>query len=93
VNINPNNTLEIYAPKEGIFKDEYIQEKLETNAGWNFPSPDEEWIRGYGSELTDFIDCFRENKEPVSGLMLAEDTIRVIYSAYVSAEEGRRVAV
>jgi predicted dehydrogenase len=93
VNINPNNTLEIYAPKEGIFKDEYIQEKLETNAGWNFPSPDEEWIRGYGSELTDFIDCFRENKEPVSGLMLAEDTICVIYSAYVSAEEGRRVAV
>ncbi len=93
VNINPNNTLEIYAPREGIFKDEYIQEKLETNAGWNFPSPDEEWIRGYDGELTDFIDCFRENKKPVSGLMLAEDTMRVIYSAYVSAEEGRRVTV
>jgi predicted dehydrogenase len=93
VNINPNNTLEIYAPKEGIFKDEYIQEKLETNAGWNFPSPDEEWIRGYDGELTDFIDCFRENKKPVSDLMLAEDTMRVIYSAYVSAEEGRRVTV
>jgi predicted dehydrogenase len=93
VNINPNNTLEIYAPKEGIFKDEYIQEKLETNAGWNFPSPDEEWIRGYDGELMDFIDCFRENKKPMSDLMLAEDTIRVIYSAYVSAEEGRRVTV
>ncbi len=93
VNINPNNTLEIFAPKEGIFKDEYIQEKLETNAGWNFPSPDEEWIRGYDGELSDFIDCFREIKEPVSSLMLAEDTVRVIYSAYVSAEEGRRVKV
>ena len=93
VNINPNNTLEIYAPKEGIFKDEYIQEKLETNSGWNFPSPDEEWIRGYDGELMDFIDCFHENRDPVSGLMLAEDTIRVIYSAYVSAEEGRRVMV
>ncbi len=93
VNINPNNTLEIYAPKEGIFKDEYIQEKLETNAGWNFPSPDEEWIRGYDGELTDFIDCFREKRKPVSDLTLAEDTMRVIYSAYVSAEEGRRVTL
>jgi predicted dehydrogenase len=93
VNINPNNTLEIYAPREGIFKDEYIQEKLETNAGWNFPAPDEEWIRGYDGEFTDFIDCFREGNRPVSDLMLAEDTMRVIYSSYVSAEEGRRVTL
>lgn len=92
-NINPNDTLMIYAPKEGIFKDEYIQEKLETNGGWNFPAPDEEWIRGYDAELTDFIDCILEQKEPLSGLTLAEDTMKVIYSAYVSAEEGRRVAL
>jgi len=91
VNMTPNNGIQIYAPREGIFKDEYIQEKLETNGGWNFPAADEEWIRGYDAELADFIDSIREQREPLSGMLLAEDTMRVIYSAYVSAEEGRRV--
>jgi predicted dehydrogenase len=91
VNITPNNSIQIYAPREGIFKDEYIQEKLETNGGWNFPAADEEWIRGYDAELADFIDSIHEQREPLSGMLLAEDTMRVIYSAYVSAEEGRRV--
>jgi predicted dehydrogenase len=93
VNITPNNTLQIYAPRAGIFKDEYIQEKLETNGGWSFPAADEEWIRGYDTELKDFVDSIREKREPLSGLLLAEDTMRVIYSAYVSAEEGRRVEI
>lgn len=93
VNITPNNTLQIYAPREGIFKDEYIQEKLETDGGWNFPAADEEWIRGYDAELEDFIDSIREQREPLSGLLLAEDTMRVIYSAYVSAEEGKRIEI
>jgi hypothetical protein len=55
------------------------------NAGWNFPSPDEGWVRGYEGELTDFVDCFREGRTPVSDLVLAEDTTRVIYSAYARA--------
>ncbi|MEI6877221.1 MAG: Gfo/Idh/MocA family oxidoreductase, partial [Spirochaetota bacterium] len=85
--------LKVYAPRAGIFGDEYIQEKLETNGGWNFPAPDEEWIRGYDAELLDFVECFQEGREPVSNLTLAEDTMRVIYAGYVSAEEGRRVAI
>lgn len=93
ININPSDTLKIYAPEHGIFGDEYIQEKLETNGGWNFPAPDEEWIRGYDGELQDFIDCFREKREPESNLTLAEDTMKVIYAGYVSAEEGRRVSL
>ncbi|OGS33811.1 MAG: hypothetical protein A2293_12130 [Elusimicrobia bacterium RIFOXYB2_FULL_49_7] len=90
-NINPNDTLQVFAPQAGLFKDEYIQEKLETDGGWNFPAPDDEWIRGYDGELTDFIEAFREGREPVSNLALAEDTLKVIYAAYVSAEEGRRI--
>ncbi|HSV56876.1 MAG TPA: Gfo/Idh/MocA family oxidoreductase [Magnetospirillaceae bacterium] len=93
VNINPSDTLKVYAPRAGIFEGEYIQEKLETDAGWNFPAPDEDWVRGYDAELTDFIRCFQEKREPESGLELAEDTVKVIYAAYLSSEEGRRVAV
>ncbi|MDP3179721.1 MAG: hypothetical protein Q8M76_17565, partial [Spirochaetaceae bacterium] len=93
VNINPNDALEVYAPRPGIFGDEYIREKLETDAGWNYAAPDEEWIRGYDAELQDFVDCFRSGRTPLSDLALAEDTVKVIYSAYVSAEEGRRVPI
>ena len=66
-------------------------EKLETKAGWNFASPDEDWVRGYPQELEDFVDCLRTGREPVSGLDLACQTVEAIYAAYLSAEKGGRV--
>ena len=90
-NINPNNAVEVYAPDPKILGDEYIAEKLETKAGWNFASPDEDWMRGFPQELEDFIDSIRKGKEPMSGLKLAEDTMEVVYAAYLSAEKGQRV--
>jgi predicted dehydrogenase len=93
VNINPNSAMEIYAPDPHVFGDEYIAERLETKAGWNFPSPDDHWMRGYAQEMEDFVDAVLYDKEPASGLDLAKDTVEVIYAAYVSAEEGKRVAI
>jgi predicted dehydrogenase len=91
VNINPNDTVMAYAPDPQIFGDEYIAEKLETKGGWNFASPDEDWVRGYPQELEDFVDSLLTGREPVSGLALATETVRAIYAAYLSAEEGMRV--
>jgi len=91
VNINPHNALEVYAPEPHIFGDEYIAEKLETKAGWNFPSPDEDWMRGYPQELEDFIEAILLNREPVSGMDLARDVVKTIYAAYASAEKGMRI--
>jgi predicted dehydrogenase len=93
VNINPNNAIEIYAPETHIFGDEYIAERLETKAGWNFPSPDDNWMRGYAQEMEDFVDAVLLDREPASGIDLAKDTVEVIYAAYVSAEEGKRIAI
>jgi predicted dehydrogenase len=93
VNINPNNAVEIYAPDTYVFGDEYISERLETKSGWNYPSPDDNWMRGYAQEMEDFIDAVLFDREPVSGMELAKDTVEVIYSAYVSAEEGRRIVI
>jgi predicted dehydrogenase len=90
-NINPNNAVEVYAPDPNIFGDEYIAEKLETKGGWNFASPDEDWMRGYPQELEDFIESILQAKEPMSGLDLAQDTMEVVYSTYLSAEKGQRV--
>ena len=88
VNINPHNALEVYAPEPHIFGDEYIAEKLETKAGWNFPSPDEDWIRGYPQELEDFIDAILFDREPVSGIELAKEVVEAFTRAYASAEKG-----
>ena len=91
VNINPNTSLVVYAPDGTIWGDEYLSEKVETKGGWQFPSPDEDWMRGYPQEMEDFVDAVREGREPLSGALLAHETVEVIYAGYVSAQEGRRV--
>jgi predicted dehydrogenase len=89
--INPNTGMQLYAPDAGIWGQEYISEKVETRAGWQFPNPVEHWMRGYAEELTDFVEAIREGREPVSGGDLARETVEVIYAGYLSAAEGRRV--
>ena len=91
VNINPNTSLQVYAPDGQVWGDEYLTEKVETKGGWQFPSPDEDWMRGYPQEMEDFVSAVGEGREPLSGLLLAHETVEVIYAGYVSAEEGRRV--
>ena len=90
-NINPNTTVAAYAPDGAVWGDEYITEKVETKAGWQFPSPEEDWMRGYPQELADFVDAIRERREPLAGALLAREVVEVIYAGYVSAENGRRV--
>ncbi len=92
-NLNPNNACVAYAPAPDIFGDEYITEKIETKGGWTLPSPEEDWNQGYPQEMADFTAAIGENRRPTSGLMLARDVTIVLYAAYVSAEEGRRIAL
>lgn len=91
VNINPNNSLVVYSPEGTIFGSEYITEKVETKAGWQFPSPDEDWMRGYPQEMEDFVNAILEDRDPISGPDLAYETVEIIYAAYLSAETGKRV--
>jgi predicted dehydrogenase len=90
-NITPNTTVTAYAPDAAVWGDEYISEKVETKAGWQFPSPEEDWMRGYPQELADFVDAIRDRREPLSGGALAREVVEVIYAGYLSAASGRRV--
>jgi predicted dehydrogenase len=90
-NITQNDALETYAADAEAFGNEYFTEKLETRAGWNRPSCDEDWFRGFAQETADFVQAIRSGKAPHSGIDLAVDCVDVIYAAYVSSEEGRRV--
>lgn len=90
-NMTPNDGLLIYSPDGQAFGSEYLHEKIETRVGWITTAPDEDWVRGYPQEMQDFIEAIASGREPVSGLRLAADVVEVIYAAYQSAEEGRRI--
>jgi len=92
-NMTANDAIETYAPDASAFSGEYFTEKLETKAGWNRPSCDEDWFRGFPQEMEDFVGAIRENREPRSGIDLAVECVNVIYAAYLSAEKGSRVMI
>ena len=48
-------------------------------------------MTGYPAELQDFAESVALGREPLSGGPLARDVLAVIYAAYLSAAEGRRV--
>ena len=66
-------------------------EKVGTKAGWSYPSVDEEWLLGYPQEMRDFVESVAYDREPLATSDLGRRVVEVIYSAYQSAEEGRRV--
>ncbi len=80
-----------FAPDPGIFADEYIMEKVGTKAGWSYPSIDEEWLLGYPQEIRDFVEAVAYGREPLATAELGRQVVEVIYAAYQSAEEGRRI--
>lgn len=92
-NMSPNTCCEVFAPDKCVFQDEYITEKTETKAGWSFPSPDEDWVRGYPQEMEDFIESVVLDRDPISDGDLAKQVVEVIYSSYLSAEEGSEVEI
>lgn len=87
-NLNPVDALETFNPKEEILCDVYITEKLGTKQGWSRPAPDEAWQHGYPQEFQDFMESIYHDREPLSGIELARDTIATIYAGYLSAERG-----
>jgi len=92
-NLDPNTTCLAYAPDPSIFGDVFLNEKLETSAGWSFPTVDHQWMSGHQQELQDFAEAVAHGRPPLSGLELAEEAITVAYALYVSAEQGRRLSL
>ena len=87
-NLNPIDALETFNPREDIFRDVYVTEKIGTKQGWSHPAPDEAWQHGYPQEFQDFMESIFHDREPLSGIELARDTIAAIYAGYLSAERG-----
>jgi myo-inositol 2-dehydrogenase/D-chiro-inositol 1-dehydrogenase len=69
----------------------YAMEKADTTVGWSFTVFEEVFNQGYPHELKHFVDCVRNNKEP---LVTGEDgrvVLELMYAAYASAGQGKKI--
>jgi predicted dehydrogenase len=66
-------------------------EKVGAKSGWCYPSIDEEWLLGYPQEIRDFTEAVAFDRKPLATAQIGHQVVKVIYAAYLSAEEGRRV--
>jgi predicted dehydrogenase len=80
-----------FAPDPVIWENAYIMEKVDHKGGWSFPSVDEQWMLGYDREIQHFVECVANDSQPLSTAELGRDVVEVVYAAYQSAEEGRRI--
>ena len=91
--LTPNDALRSYAVKEGAFGDEYLMEKLSGQAGWSTPMPNEDWSSGQQGLVQATADHIGSGKHGEVDGELGLEVVRLVYSAYVSAAEGRRVTI
>lgn len=89
--ITPNDHLMTYMTEEEKLENIYITEKVDRKTGWQFVCLEEEWARGYNQEIQDFMECVAYERQPLSGIDLAQETVKAIYGGYWSAEAGKRV--
>jgi predicted dehydrogenase len=90
-NLTMSDLMSTYFLDEDNLNDVYISEMLPSKTGWNKPFLEDEIIRGYTDEMRDFMDAILFDKEPKSGFDLACETIKIIYAAYLSAQQGSKV--
>ena len=81
------NSIQTYSTK-GIG---YAVEKAGNTVGWSFTMYEEIWNYGFPQEFEHFVDCVKNDRQP---LVTGEDgkaVMEIIFAAYESAGTGRKV--
>jgi predicted dehydrogenase len=90
-NVAPTDYFQTYFLDEDNIEDIYLAEMIPNKLGWNRSFVSDEVLRGYAGELQDFVECVAYDRKPVSDYDLAAESVKLVYAAYLSAEEGRRI--
>ena len=69
----------------------YAMEKADTTIGWSFTVFEEVFNQGYPHELKHFIDCVQQDKQPCVTGEDGRAVLEIIYAAYASAAQGKKV--
>jgi predicted dehydrogenase len=70
---------------------DYAVEKAGSTVGWSFTIYEEIWNYGFVQEMAHFVECVRDNKQP---LVTGEDgraVMEAVFAAYESAGSGKKV--
>jgi predicted dehydrogenase len=81
------NSIQTYSTK-GVG---YAVEKAGNTVGWSYTMYEESWNYGFPQEFAHFVDCVKNDKQP---LVTGEDgkaVLEIIFAAYESAGSGRKV--
>jgi predicted dehydrogenase len=71
----------------------YAVEKAGETRGWSFTMFEELWNYGFPQEMQHFVDCVREDREPLETGADGKAVLEAIFAAYESARMGRKVAL
>jgi len=69
----------------------YAVEKAGSTVGWSYTIYEEIWNYGFPQEFEHFVDCVKNDKEPIVTGEDGKAVLEVIYAAYESAGTGRKV--
>ena len=69
----------------------YAVEKAATTKGWTYPVFEEQWNYGFPQEMRHFARCVRGAETPIADGETGRVVQEVLYAAYASAGEGRKV--
>lgn len=81
------NSIQTYSTK-GVG---YAVEKAGNTVGWSFTMYEEIWNYGFPQEFAHFVDCVKNNKEPMVTGEDGKAVLEVIFAAYESAGTGKKV--
>ena len=91
MNLTQNDLLKTYCCNDNGLDGVYWGKLNPPKTGWNNVFVSDEVIRGYTGEMKAFLEAMEYGTTPETSFELAYEIIRVVYAAFRSAEEGRRI--
>jgi predicted dehydrogenase len=91
--LSPHDDLSAFAAAGDSFGDSYLMEKLDGQAGWSTPLPDEDVSSGQQGLCQAVAEALSGGAALSSDGTLGLAVTEVLSAAYLSAEQGRRVGL
>ena len=87
-NLHMGNALQTYS-EVGY---DYVVEKAPVSTGWSYTIYEELWNYGFPQEFAHFVECVRDDKQPLVTGEHGRIALEMVFAAYASAGRNARVA-
>ena len=69
----------------------YAVEKASSTKGWSFTIYEERWNYGFPQEMEHFVDCVKNDKQPLETGEDGKIALEMIFAAYESVRTGKKI--